>query len=78
MQLGRVLTIRVPNQDFDDLAPKDCSPNPSFLAPGTMDFDGFWRFHEISLCDHDGYTHLELCGGVSPSKTYVSEAFEKG
>ena len=23
MQLGRVLTIRVPNQDFDDLAPKD-------------------------------------------------------
>ena len=30
-------------------------------------FDGFWRFHEIheiSKCDHDGYTRLELRGDV--------------
>ena len=30
-------------------------------------FDGFWRFHEIheiSKCDHGGYTHLELPGDV--------------
>ena len=33
MQLGRVLSIRVPNQDFDDLEPKDCPPNPGYGNP---------------------------------------------
>ena len=40
-------------------------------------FFRFFRFREISKIDHDGYAHLELHGDVLPSKTHVSEAFEK-